>query len=117
MKLRSLGLILFGSGLFLGGACLVSNSRTQAAGPMFLYWAGPHVKTGSVATCFGFAKDAMREQRAQNVRVSPNEVAGTIGGAYAAITCIGTLPEATAVVMVVGTNQTETMQVKDGLAN
>lgn len=116
MKSRSLR-ILVGLALCIAAACLVSTRKTEAAAPTFLYWSDPHVKTNSVAGCFGFAKQTMSLEHAQNIRVVPIEVSGTIGGTYAAITCIGTAPEPTAVVMVVGTNQNETARVRDALAN
>lgn len=59
----------------------------------------------------------MSWKHAQGIRVIPIKVSGTIGGTYAAITCIGTAPSVTAMVMVVGANQNETMQVIDALAD
>ena len=114
MKTRILGAIFVGVivSLVVG---FLSTPPSRAGGPVFLYWAAPHVRTGSLQTCYAFAKDVMRNAHAQNVRVSPNEVAGTIGGSYAAITCIATAPEATAVVMVTGSTGNETKQICDTL--
>lgn len=114
---RSLSVMVVGCAVLVAIACLISSAPTRAAGPTFLYWSDPHVRTGSVASCFAFAKQTMTWKHAQNMRVIPIEVSGTIGGTYAAITCIGTAPDATAVVMVVGTAQNETVQVRDELAN
>jgi len=87
----------------------------DTAGGSFLYWAAPQVKTSSINTCYAFASDAMRHQNFQNIRRSGSEVTGSSGSTYAAITCIGTTPRATAVVMVVGSNGQETSQVRDNL--
>jgi hypothetical protein len=82
-----------------------------------LYWASTAVHTNSVATCFTFARDAMRALNFQNIRQSPSEVAGSAPGAYAAITCIGTTPRVTAVVMAVGDNGGTVAQTRDALRN
>ena len=82
----------------------------------FLYWAAPTLKTGSVRTGYSFAQTALRNQGAQNLRVSANEVAGSIGRTYVAITCIGT-PRVTAVVMAVGPDGGETSRVRDAVSN
>ena len=117
MKPRSLSVILVGLALSLVAACLVSTRPTRAAGSTFLYWSDPRLRTGSVSNCFSFAKQTMSWKDAQGIRVIPIEVSATIGGTYAAITCIGTAPNVTAMVMVLGTNQSETMQVRDALAD
>ncbi len=57
----------------------------------------------------------MRGLKFQNVRRSQNEVAGTSGGTYAAITCVATTPRATAIVMVAGNDASETARVRDSL--
>jgi hypothetical protein len=82
----------------------------------FLYWAAPTLKTGSVRTGYSFAQTALRNQGAQSLRVSANEVAGSIGRTYVAITCIGT-PRVTAVVMAVGPDGGETSRVRDAVSN
>lgn len=91
-------------------AALVTLGPARAVS---LFWGETPVKTASFATCMAFAGDAMRLSNARNIRRSPNEVAGTIGGAYAAITCIATSPHATAMVMVAGDNATEAMGTRD----
>ena len=80
-----------------------------------LYWGGTLVKTGSVRTCMSFAADAMRNSGMQNIRSSASEVTGTSGRSYAAITCVATNPNATAIVMVTGEDGGETMRVRDVL--
>jgi hypothetical protein len=67
-----------------------------------LYWARTNVNTASVKTCFSFAQSAMQALNMQNIRVSRAEVAGTRNNMYAALTCIGTAPRVTAMVMVAG---------------
>lgn len=52
----------------------------------------------------------------QNIRVSTTEVVGSIGNVYAAVTCIETTPNITAVVMVIGNNDTETSKARDELS-
>jgi hypothetical protein len=82
----------------------------------FLYWAAATLKTGSVKTGYSFAQTALRNQGAQNLRVSANEVPGSIGHTYVAITCIGT-PRVTAVSMAVGPGGGETSRLRDELSN
>jgi hypothetical protein len=90
-------------------------STVGVARAVSLYWVETRVKTGSYATCIAFAGDAMRLSNLQNIRRLPNEVAGTFGNNYAAITCVATTPNATAVVMVAGENGTEAMRLRDTL--
>ena len=101
-------------------AAMLAASVAFTAGTLeavSLYWGATPVKTNSVGTCIQFAGDAMRLSNMQNIRKSANEVAGTSGGTYAAITCVGTGPQATALVMVAGDNGTETMRIRDALKN
>ena len=88
-----------------------------AANGASLYWASTAVHTNSIRTCFTFAMDSMRTLHFQNIRQSPSEVAGSAPGVYAAITCIGTAPRVTAVVMVAGDNGGATAQARDALRN
>jgi hypothetical protein len=74
----------------------------NAASAAYLYWTATAVQTGSVSTCFSFAQGAMTQSGVQNVRRSESEVTGSSGGTYVAVTCIGTMPRATAVIMAVG---------------
>jgi hypothetical protein len=90
-------------------------SPSSPEGGSFLYWASHAVKTDSIRTCYDFANDAMRLQNFQKIRRSANEVTGSSGGTYAAVTCIATKPQVTAVVMVVGSNGNEASRVRDNL--
>lgn len=97
---------------FIGVALLLLAETALAVS---LYWGSTAVKTDSVANCLGFAQTAMRALNFQNVRRSQQEVAGTSGGTYAAITCIATTPRATTIVMVAGNDTSETARVRDSL--
>lgn len=88
---------------------------SRTADGFYLRWTSTGVNTNSVRNCFGFGSDVMRSQGFQNVRQSPEEVTGWRGGTYAVITCIGTTPRATAVIMAVGGNDGEASQVRDFL--
>jgi hypothetical protein len=92
-------------------------STAQTAQAAYLYWGSTAVRTASVKVCFDFAHDTLRNLNFQNIRRSQNEVAGSSGGSYAAITCVATSSRATAVVMVVGDNGSETARVRDSLRN
>jgi hypothetical protein len=99
-------------------AALVGVAVLAWSGPALavsLYWASTAVKTASIKECLGFADTAMRGLNFQKVRRSQNEVAGTSGGTYAAVTCVGTAPRATAIVMVAGNDGGETARVRDSL--
>jgi hypothetical protein len=90
-------------------AVFLSAGAAQAA---FLYWGSTGLTTGSVSTCFLFAEDAMRSQNFQNVQRSQSEVTGSLGGVYAAITCVRTTPSVTAIVMAVGDDSNQTALVR-----
>jgi hypothetical protein len=108
MKLRMASI----TATVIGITFLLMAGTARAA---FLYWGSTAVKTASVGNCLGFAQNAMHNLNFQNVRRSQNEVAGTSGGTYAAITCFATTPRATAIVMVVGDDGGETARVRDSL--
>jgi hypothetical protein len=99
----------------VAGAALLQIPGTVHAA--FLYWGSTAVRTASVRDCFGFAYDAMRGLNFQRIRRLQTEVTGSSGGTYAAITCVATAPRATAIVMVVGDNDSETARVRDSLRN
>lgn len=101
--------------LVLAVSAMVLSSWNVARAD-FLYWAAPTLKTGSVKTGYSFAQTALRNQGARKLRVSANEVSGSIGRTYVAVTCIGT-PQVTAVVMAVGPDGTETSRVRDAVSN
>jgi hypothetical protein len=81
----------------------------------FLYWSKTPVFADNVPTCFSRVLGAMTQSGFSGVKQNAMEVAGSKGGAYASVTCIGTTPRATAVVMVVGANESETIRVRDEL--
>ena len=92
--------------------CLYS-AGAQAA---YLYWSSVPVRTPYVNICMSFAHDALGRLGYRDIRVSATEVAGSTNGAYVAITCLSTLPKATAVVMAVGDNGTTVLQARDAVA-
>lgn len=83
--------------------------------PVSLYWASARVKTAKIPPCLRFAKDTMNFFHLQNIRVSGDEVAGTTTNSYAAMTCVGTPGNATAMVMVAGSNGGEAMDLRNKL--
>ena len=92
-------------------ALLMIPSHSQTGN--YLYWGSPTLNTGSVRTGLDFASDALRLEGSSNIRRSTNEVTGSKGDTYVAITCIGTAPRVTAVVMVTGGNNAVTAQTRD----
>ncbi|HEX4964916.1 MAG TPA: hypothetical protein VF173_29165 [Thermoanaerobaculia bacterium] len=97
-------------------ALLATAAAVPASGAT-LYWASTAVHTNSIRTCFSFANTSMHALNFQNIRQSASEVAGSAPGAYAAVTCIGTSPRVTAVVMVAGENGNLVAQARDNLRN
>ena len=97
---------------FLGPAFFAAALR---AGAVALWWTKTPVHTSSHNVCISFADTAMRSLNFQNIRRSPDEVAGTTGGVYAAITCVATNPAAIAIIMVAGNDQPETTRVASSL--
>ena len=83
----------------------------------FLYWSKTPVFADNVPTCFSRVLGAMNADGFSGIRKNALEVAGSKGGAYASVTCVGTLPRSTAIVMVVGGNEAETIRVRDELVN
>jgi hypothetical protein len=97
---------------FMGIGFLSIPDKAHSA---FLYWASTPLKTASVKIGYSFAYDAMRDLNFQNIRQSPMEVTGSRGSVYAAITCIRTTPQVTAIVMVVGDNAGEALRARNDL--
>ena len=93
----------------------VTLATAREAGAVALFWTKTPVNSGSVNTCLSFAESAMRKAGVHSVRVSRMEVAGSRGGAYAAITCINTTPRATAVAMAAGNDLAETRMLSEDL--
>jgi hypothetical protein len=79
----------------------------------FLRWASTKVKTNSVSNCFNMANATLTKKAYTSVHKTASEVNGTKGGVYVAITCIGTTPSATAVVMVMSDNDASAIQARD----
>ena len=97
----------------VGGATFFASARMVRAAA--LWWTKTAVHTSAHSECISFAAQAMRILNFRNIRSSPDEVAGTSGGAYAAITCVNTSPQ-TAVVMVAGDNVSEIRSVDQTLS-
>jgi hypothetical protein len=108
LKRKSLLLIMGTTALLL---CL-EVSRADV-----LYWATSQLSTNSFASGYGFAEKTLRLKGAQNIRVSADEVTGSIGRTYVVITLVGTTPKVTAVIMAVGPDRNETAGVRDEVRN
>lgn len=81
----------------------VTISLASSADAASLYWTSTSTNAGRTSTCLSFAGDSFRSLGYQSIRVTRGvEVSGSKSGVYVAVTCIGTQPRATAVVMAVG---------------
>jgi len=79
----------------------------SSASAASLYWTSTPTNAGRTSTCLSFARDSFRSLGYQGIRVTPGvEVSGNKSGVYVAVTCIGTQPRATAMVMAVGDDGT-----------
>ena len=101
------------TGIAVALAMAFSLMPMQVAYADYLQWATTTLKTGSMETGYSFAKTALRDEGATNIKSSPTEVTGTIGKTYVVITCVATTPHVTAVVMVIGGDSDETAKVRD----
>ena len=90
----------------------VTPSSRSAEG-IYFYWAQTGVNTNSIPTCYSFAETVLQYESFANVRRTGGEVTGSKGGTYAAITCVGTSPRATAVVAAVGNQNSEVARIRD----
>jgi hypothetical protein len=83
----------------------------------YLYWSKVQVSSAEESHCYSFARTAARDALS-NVRFSPGqEVAGSQGRSYAAITCVGRGGNrAIAVIMVIGEDQGAASRLRDDLA-
>jgi len=86
---------------------------SRSAEGIYFYWAQTGVNTNSISTCYSFAETVLQYESFANVRRSAGEVTGSKGGTYAAITCVGTSPRATAVVAAVGNQNSEVARIRD----
>ena len=104
----------FAAWALLHGAMFAPNASAAAA----LYFEKAVVKTKSEATCMRFARDVARNQHFTNGHASGAEVAGEVGGAYVAITCVGRGAQpALAVVMSVAPDFAVARRVGQQVAN
>jgi hypothetical protein len=99
--------------LALAGVALAAPIAAQCR--HFLYWAKTPVFANNVPTCFSRVQGAMTQSGFAGIKRNALEVAGSKGGAYVSVACIATQPRATAIVMVVGGNESETIRVRDEL--
>jgi hypothetical protein len=81
----------------------------------FLSWGSTTVHGWQLAKCYASALDILTKDGFTAVEQRPSEVVGNYQGTYATVTCIGTVPKATAVVMVISLNQGKTADVRDML--
>ncbi len=99
-------------------ACIVAAglaTPVAAQCPRFLYWAKTPVSASNVPTCYSRVRAAANTYGLTGIRQSAQEVAGSKGGTYVAVTCVGAQPRAVAVVMAVGGNEADTRRVADEL--
>jgi hypothetical protein len=95
-----------------GIVCLTYLPKARAD---YLYWGKGALRTGSLKSGYDFAVQALRGENAANVRRSDVEVSGSVGRNFVAITCVGTSPRVTAVVMVMGPDGGEAARVRQAL--
>ena len=83
----------------------------------FISWGSTTVRTAQLAKCYAAALDTLTKDGFTSVKQRPSEVVGNYQGTYTTVTCIGTMPKVTAVVMVIGLNQGKTAEVRDMLVS
>jgi hypothetical protein len=81
----------------------------------YLYWTDAQLGTSSITNGYNFAEQTLRRANASGIRRQSTEVAGTIAGSYVAIHCVATAPRITAIIMVIGPNQSEVVRVRDAV--
>jgi hypothetical protein len=94
-------------------AATAAAPAAAAPGTGFLSWGSVQLRTGQTARCYATALDLLKKDGFTSVARHTSEVVGNYRGTYATITCIRTVPTATAVVMVVGLHQGRTAEVRD----
>jgi len=97
-------------GVITALAVLLNYSHAHAA---YLRWASTAVKTSSLNTCFSFAHHTLSKKGYGSIHKTSSEVTGSKGGAYVAVTCIGTAPNATAMIMVMSDSDNSAVQARD----
>jgi hypothetical protein len=101
-------------GVAVVAGLMAFHASAEAA---FLRWASTHVKTNTPAKCFSFAQTALQSLSFTSIQKTSSEVTGHKGGAFVAITCIGTSPEATAIVMVLDDNDNDAIQTRTSVVD
>jgi len=97
---------------------LVGSLSAVPAHAAYLYWSKVQVSSVEESYCYSFARTVARDTLS-NVRFTPGqEVAGTQGRTYAAMTCVGrgSNSRAIAVIMVMGDDQAAAIRLRDDLA-
>ena len=94
-------------------AATVATPAGAAPPTGFLSWGSTPLHSWQLAKCYAQALDTLTKDGFTAVAQRTSEVVGNYQGTYATITCIGTVPKATAVVMVIGLNQGKTADVRD----
>jgi hypothetical protein len=85
----------------------------QAARAEWLWWGRNVLETDSIQEGYELAEHALRQEKARQIRKSPDEVTGQIGETYVAITCVATTPRVTVIVMAMGPDSKETTRVRE----
>jgi zinc transporter ZupT len=101
-------------GVAVAAGLVAFHASAEAA---FLRWASTHVKTNTTAKCFSFAQTALQSLSFTSIQKTASEVTGHKGAAFVAITCIGTTPEATAIVMVLDDNDNDAIQTRTAVVD
>jgi hypothetical protein len=103
----------------LAGLALAAATAATPAGAApvtgFLNWGSTPLHTGPLSKCYAAAAALLAKDGFSNTAQRASEVVGNYQGTYATITCIRTIPKATAVVMVIGMSEGKTAQVRDML--
>jgi len=81
-------------------AAAAAASTTLQAFACGLRWASTSVNSNTLPDCFTYAEMALKDNGFQNIQKTASEVTGAKASAYAAITCFGTSPKHTAMIMV-----------------
>jgi hypothetical protein len=69
----------------------------------------------TVGALTAFAMGALKANGFQNIQKTASEVTGTHGGTFAAITCFGTQPKHTAMIMIFGNSDAANLSTVDAV--
>jgi hypothetical protein len=94
-------------------AAMAASPAGASPATGFISWGSTTVRTAQLAKCYAAALDTLTKDGFTSVKQRPSEVVGNYQGTYTTVTCIGTMPKVTAVVMVIGLNQGKTAEVRD----